>query len=98
MQRWVPRYGYRKVQAEKEKNWVIEVPDNANPYEDQFEKRATLKKERIAKNEYQRLRNIARHNKIAVPKVGVTGNTLTSPKEVSLSLSFFLSFFLYLRG
>ena len=35
-----------------------------DPYEDQFEKRDQAKKERVAKNEYQRLRNIARNRKI----------------------------------
>ena len=34
-----------------------------DPYEDQYEKRKTAKKERIAKNEYQRLRNIAKNTK-----------------------------------
>lgn len=32
----------------------------SDPNEDQFEKRRTAKKERVAKNELQRLRNIAR--------------------------------------
>ena len=32
----------------------------ADPYEDQFEKRDKKKKEDIAKNEYQRLRNIGK--------------------------------------
>jgi len=35
-----------------------------DPYEDQFEKKNQAKKERVAKNEYQRLRNIARNKKI----------------------------------
>lgn len=35
-----------------------------DPYEDQFEKKIQAKKERIAKNEYQRLRNIAKNKKI----------------------------------
>ena len=35
-----------------------------DPYEDQFEKKIQAKKERIAKNEYQRLRNIAKSKKI----------------------------------
>ena len=33
---------------------------HADPYEDQFEKRDKKKKEDIAKNEYQRLRNIGK--------------------------------------
>ncbi|KAK8734048.1 hypothetical protein OTU49_017452, partial [Cherax quadricarinatus] len=51
LKQFVPRYGYRKILAEKEKNWVKEVPDNADPYEDQFAKAAEIKKENIAKNE-----------------------------------------------
>lgn len=35
-----------------------------DPYEDQFEKKIQAKKERVAKNEYQRLRNIAKNKKI----------------------------------
>lgn len=35
-----------------------------DPYEDQFEKKIQAKKEKIAKNEYQRLRNIAKNKKI----------------------------------
>lgn len=34
-----------------------------DPYEDQFEKRDSKKKENIAKNEYQRLRNIGKNLK-----------------------------------
>lgn len=34
-----------------------------DPYEDQFEKRDKARKEGIAKNEYQRLKNIARGTK-----------------------------------
>ena len=34
-----------------------------DPYEDQFEKHSEARKERIAKNEYQRLRNIAKTEK-----------------------------------
>lgn len=33
----------------------------ADPNEDQFEKRIKAKKERVAKNEFQRLRNLARN-------------------------------------
>lgn len=35
-----------------------------DPNEDQFAKRTAAKKERVAKNEFQRLKNIARANKI----------------------------------
>ncbi len=36
---------------------------STDPYEDQFEKQSADKKERIAKNEYQRLKNIAKNTK-----------------------------------
>lgn len=35
----------------------------SDPYEDQFEKRGKAKNERVAKNELQRLRNVARNMK-----------------------------------
>ncbi len=37
---------------------------SSDPNEDQFAKRLSAKKERVAKNEFQRLKNIARANKI----------------------------------
>ena len=72
MQQWVPRYGYKKVKAEKAKNWVMEVPEGKDPMEDQFAKQTEAKRERIAKNELQRLRNIARSNKGKAPSLGIT--------------------------
>lgn len=36
---------------------------NTDPYEDQFEKQSVDRKERISKNEYQRLQNIAKSQK-----------------------------------
>jgi len=35
----------------------------ADPFEDQYAKRKEAKSERVAKNEYQRLRNIAKNSK-----------------------------------
>lgn len=67
----MPLHGYKRAEAEKEKDWVIEVPANADPYEDQFEKKNQEKSERVAKNEFQRLRNLAKAKKIKVPKVGL---------------------------
>lgn len=67
----MPTYGYRKVQAEKQKDWLIEVPQNVDPNTDMFAEKAKTKKENVAKNEYQRLRNIAAARKIKVPQVGL---------------------------
>uniref|UniRef100_A0A0X3P3U0 Ribosome biogenesis regulatory protein n=1 Tax=Schistocephalus solidus TaxID=70667 RepID=A0A0X3P3U0_SCHSO len=70
-QGWKPRWGKDRIDNNKEK-WVIEVPDNADPYEDQFEKATKERNERRAKNEFSRLKNIARSTKKGqAPPVGV---------------------------
>lgn len=68
---WKPRWGYKRA-GDKTKEWVLEVPANADPNEDQFEKEIKAKKERVAKNELQRLRNIARRRGKKVPGIGET--------------------------
>ncbi|XP_061522775.1 ribosome biogenesis regulatory protein homolog [Phycodurus eques] len=68
---WRRRWGYKRAKDDT-KEWVIEVPETADPNEDQFAKRVVAKKERVAKNELNRLRNIARAQKIKVPGVGLT--------------------------
>ncbi|KAI0214871.1 Ribosome biogenesis regulatory protein [Lamellibrachia satsuma] len=68
---WRPRWGYKRAEDEL-RDWVIEVPQSADPYEDQFEKRQKKRKENIAKNELQRLRNLARNMKGKVPGIGLT--------------------------
>ncbi|XP_065659555.1 ribosome biogenesis regulatory protein homolog isoform X2 [Hydra vulgaris] len=59
---WKPRHGYKRTKDDT-KEWCIEVPQNADPNEDQFEKKEIAKKERVAKNEIKRLGNIARNTK-----------------------------------
>jgi len=59
---WKPRFGYKRGKDDT-KEWCLEVPVNADPNEDQFEKKNTEKKERVAKNELQRLHNIKRNTK-----------------------------------
>lgn len=75
-------YGYRKVDAEKEKEWVLEVPDNADPYEDQFAKKSEEKSEKVAKNEFQRLRNLAKSKNIKIPRLGFTPTAKASPSSL----------------
>ena len=50
---------------------MIEVPKNVDPKTDMFAEKKKVRKENIAKNEYQRLRNIAAARKVKVPEVGV---------------------------
>lgn len=58
--KWVPRYGYKKAENDEQKEWVIEIPDNADPNVDYFAKREKEKKERISKNKFQQMRNVER--------------------------------------
>ncbi|KAI9136980.1 ribosome biogenesis regulatory protein-domain-containing protein [Paraphysoderma sedebokerense] len=52
-----PRWGYGSAQNDSMKNWVIEVPKNADPMEDQYAKQREAKAERVSKNKKQQLRN-----------------------------------------
>lgn len=82
LKRWVPRFGYKKAAAEKEKNWVLELKGNADPMEDQFEKLQNKKRENVAKNELQRLRNIAAARKIKIPQTGLLPIERPFPKDL----------------
>lgn len=83
LKKWIPLYGFKRAKAQRDKDWVIEVPENANPFEDQFAKKLEAKSERVAKNELQRLRNIARARKIKVPRMGMLTPDVSSAKDVS---------------
>ncbi|KAG2458410.1 RRS1 protein, partial [Polypterus senegalus] len=62
---WRRRWGYKRAKDDT-KDWLIEVPESADPNEDQFARRMKAKKERVAKNELNRLKNIARGQKVSV--------------------------------
>ncbi|KAL1924681.1 uncharacterized protein VTP21DRAFT_4335 [Calcarisporiella thermophila] len=53
---WKPQWGYGRANDDT-KDWLIEVPGNADPMEDQYEKRKEAKKERIDKNKKRQRRN-----------------------------------------
>merc|ERR1719341_1665208 len=80
--KWVPQFGYKKVVAEQEKNWMIPVKGNAPDDEDPFEKLAESKREKVAKNELQRLRNLAKVKKVNVPSLGVVPSTAKPGTEM----------------
>merc|ERR1711997_429983 len=67
--------------VEEEKNWMIPLKSNADPEEDPFQKLAQEKSERVAKNELQRLRNIAKAKKVNVPTVGVAPAPVKGPTK-----------------
>lgn len=77
LQEYRPAFGYKRANDET-KQWLIEVPQGTDPYEDQFAKLKAAKKERIAKNELQRLRNIARNNKSMSLHIRMRGLTACS--------------------
>ncbi|XP_063446300.1 ribosome biogenesis regulatory protein homolog [Mytilus trossulus] len=81
-----PRWGYKRANDDT-KDWLIEVPQNADPFEDQFEKRKKKKNERTSKNELQRLRNIARAQKTKVPGVGLTPTIAPSKDHLGKALA-----------
>lgn len=83
LKKWVPRYGYKKSKAEKEKDWIIEVPNSVDPYTDMFEKKATIKQEKVAKNEFQRIRNIAKAKNIKVPSMGLAPTPKPTAKQLN---------------
>lgn len=85
-------FRFKKAAAEKEKNWLIEVPQNLDPMTDMYEKKAEAKSEKVAKNELQRLKNIARAKKVKIPRVGLP---VTSDKASANQVFFYLNTILY---
>ncbi|XP_018529458.1 ribosome biogenesis regulatory protein homolog [Lates calcarifer] len=83
---WRRRWGYKRANDDT-KEWLIEVPETADPNEDQFAKRVKAKKERVAKNELNRLKNIARAQKVKVPGVGLTPTAQQSKDELVRAVS-----------
>lgn len=81
----MPTYGFKRAQAEREKDWVLEVPQNADPMEDQFAKKSAAKNEKVAKNEIQRMRNIVKAKKVAIPRTGYLGPDSATSSDVSYS-------------
>lgn len=80
----MPTYGFKRAQAEREKDWVLEVPQSSDPMEDQFEKKANAKGEKVAKNEIQRMRNIVKAKKGAIlPRTGYLGPDTATSSDVS---------------
>ena len=71
VKKWVPQFGFKKKEVEREKNWCIPIKEGPDPNINPHEKMEEDKKERGAKNELQRLRNIARSKNVKVPTVGV---------------------------
>ncbi|KAL3317433.1 Rhodanese- sulfurtransferase [Cichlidogyrus casuarinus] len=85
-QTYKPRYGYGRADDIKDK-WCVEVPGNADPYEDQFQKMKSARSEKRAKNEMARLKNIKRSIKGGAAPVGVFSEALGTKQEITRALS-----------
>ncbi|TRY69897.1 hypothetical protein DNTS_015358 [Danionella cerebrum] len=83
---WKRRWGYKRAKDDT-KEWLIEVPGSSDPNEDQFAKKNKAKKERVARNEYSRLKNIARAQKIKVPGMGLPPTSKQSKTELAQAVS-----------
>lgn len=83
---WRRRWGYRRARDDT-KEWMIEVPGSADPDEDQFARRTNAKKERVARNEYNRLKNIARAQKAKIPGLGLSPKGQQSQSELAKAVS-----------
>ncbi|GAA5948544.1 hypothetical protein JCM3765_004918 [Sporobolomyces pararoseus] len=59
-QEWVPRWGYKGKNKDKEEQWIHEVPNGADPNYDPVAAAKQDRKARSLKNESQRLRNLQR--------------------------------------
>jgi regulator of ribosome biosynthesis len=55
-----PRFGYKGVNKGEEEHAIIEVKHGSDPYADPWEAARLEKKEKVSKNEKQRLKNIER--------------------------------------
>ncbi|KAI9449688.1 ribosome biogenesis regulatory protein-domain-containing protein [Lactarius psammicola] len=59
-QAWVPRWGWKGKNRDEETQWLHEVPANADADFDPSKEARAARKERMAKNERQRMQNLAR--------------------------------------
>lgn len=78
----MPTYGFKRAEAEKDKDWVLEVPQNVDPNTDMFQKKLDLRNEKVAKNEIQRMKNIVRAKKIDTPRSGYLGPEAASSNQL----------------
>jgi regulator of ribosome biosynthesis len=64
---------------------VLEVPQNIDPMTDMFQKKKDLKNERVAKNEIARMKNIARAQKVPIPRTGFVSEQSATAKDLHIA-------------
>ncbi|XP_034944114.1 ribosome biogenesis regulatory protein homolog [Chelonus insularis] len=88
LRQWIPTYGYKRAKAQQQKEWLMEVGDDNTPKANPRETASRAKEERVAKNELQRLRNLARTKNVKIPRVGLpTTEQLASSKHLATALT-----------
>lgn len=91
LQRWVPRFGFKKNIAEKEKSWVVELAGNAKDTDDPIAQRKTKKQESVAKNELQRLRNLSARMMKSKSKAKINLEPTDRPTAEQLNRSVYIA-------
>ncbi|EZA48437.1 hypothetical protein DMN91_009083 [Ooceraea biroi] len=82
LKKWVPTYGYERAKAREQQEWLVEAKA------DGLEDSSKAAKERQSKNEFQRLRNIARAKNVKLPRVGLpTKENFPSSQQLSQALT-----------
>nr|CAG4641998.1 EOG090X0CBY [Eurycercus lamellatus] len=91
LKKWVPRFGFKKVEAEKEKSWVVELAGNAKDDDDPRAQKKTKKQEAVAKNELQRLRNLSARMLKSKAKSRINLEPTERPTAEQLNRSVFIA-------
>ncbi|XP_015109846.1 ribosome biogenesis regulatory protein homolog [Diachasma alloeum] len=84
LNKWIPTFGYKRAAAQEQKDWLVEVGPDNTPKADPRETASNAKQERMAKNELQRLRNLAKAKNVKIPRVGLpTNEQFASAKQLA---------------
>jgi len=66
---YAPAWGGQAKNDDGSKDWLVEVPTDADPTEDQFSAKRSLKKQRIEKNKKQQMKNTEANSKESNSKI-----------------------------
>nr|CAG4638702.1 EOG090X0CBY [Cyclestheria hislopi] len=91
LKKWVPRFGYQKRLAEKEKNWVVEMSGTAKDSDDPVAQKKKKKEEGKAKNELLRLRNISKRTATSKSKSKISLEPCEKPTVDQLNRAVFVA-------
>ena len=87
----MPRFGFKKKLADKEKNWAVELKGNDKDDDDPRAKQQAKKQEAVAKNELQRLRNLSKRMKLSKSKTRINLEPTDKPTVEQLNRAVFIA-------